>query len=259
MDTSITLLAKLGCGTAEAETFLTLFAHPEGLSVVELQKKRGLPRPTLYGHLAELMGRNLVKRGISGRGARFWAENAAGVASAFAEKADELELARVAIARTLPAVSESSRRNPKLFTFDGTRAAEAALRDIVRSREKQVYSYWPVKDMLKTIPPKAFEQFHRDRIARGMYLRTLWPHGQKVDPKKYPQLVGNIGAKSLREIRVLPSGVPVLVGYLIYGNRVAFIGTKRDPFSFVVESPDITATLKSQFDYWWSVSTPVKE
>jgi len=248
---------KLGCSLAEAETFLALYAHPEGLSVVELQRKRGLPRPTLYGHLTELMTRHLVKRGSSAHGARYWAESAAGVANVFAEKADEFEIARVEIARSLPIVSMPSHRNPKLFTFDGVHAAEAALRDIIQSRETHLYSYWPVKEMLKTIPPKAFEQFHRDRIARGMHLRTLWPHEQKVDPKKYPQLVA--GPESLREIRVLPAGVPVLVGYHIYGNRVVFIGTKKDPFSFVVESPDISKTLKSQFDHWWSVSTPVKE
>ncbi|MEK7068897.1 MAG: hypothetical protein AAB947_00780 [Patescibacteria group bacterium] len=111
--------------------------------------------------------------------------------------------------------------------------------------------------MLQAIPATPFEQFHRDRIACGMFLRTLWPHDQKVALKKYPQLLGNTG--TLREIRILPAHLPVSLAYMIYGNRVAFIGTKQDPFSFVVESPDISMTIKSQFDYWWSVSKPLRE
>ncbi len=117
METNIELLAKLGCSTAEAETFLVLFAHSEGLSVVELQKKRGLPRPTLYDHLAKLAARNLVRRGHSRSGARFWAGSAVDVANVFSERADELELARVAIVRTLPKVSGSTRRKSEALYF----------------------------------------------------------------------------------------------------------------------------------------------
>ncbi len=256
------LLQKLGCTKNEAETFLQLFGEPQGMSVLQLGKKLNLPRPTVYGYLNTLVATGLVKRALSSKGGRFYAESAERVASIFTEKADEFEFARISIERELRnATNKNHSYDPKLFVFDQSNAAELVLRDIIRSRVSETCWFWPIKDMLVKIPAEVHERFHRDRVARGMKLRVLWPQTQRMrlrDHRNHPELLGSWGPEALREIRILPAHVPMLLGYGIYGSRVGFIGTKREHLGFVVDSPDLSGTLKSQFDYWWSISMPLK-
>ena len=231
------------------------------MSVLQLGKGLNLPRPTVYGYLNTLVAAGLVKRALSSKGGRFYAESAERVAGIFAEKADEFELARVNIEQELRNSTKNHNHDPKLFVFDQANAAELVLRDIIQSRELETCWFWPIKDMLVKIPAEVHERFHRTRVARGIKLRVLWPKKQSMrlrEHRNHPELLGTWGPDALREIRVLPAHIPMLLGYGIYGNRVGFIGTDREHLGFVVDSPDLSSTLKSQFDYWWSISVPLK-
>lgn len=258
MDSLSSLLGKIGCSPAEATTFVALHGCEGGASAIQLGKLLGLPRATIYGHLDTLISLGLAKRAAVGNGSIFLPEPPQRIAALFSEKADELEMARLAIERALTLQHTAPNHTPRLFVYDQGNAAELVFRDVLRSQEKQSSWFWPPKEMVKSIPSETLRHFHSERVARGMRLRVLWPRDQQVNLRAHPELLGDKGNKALRDVRILPSHMPALLGYGIFGSQVGFIGTRRERFGFVVESPDLSATLQAQFDFLWKLAKPIR-
>ena len=107
--------------------------------------------------------------------------------------------------------------------------------------------------MLKYIPSDVYENFHQERIHRNMKFNVLWPENQKVNLSEV-KILGSKN-KSLREIRILSGKLDSLLGYGIYGNKVAFISSKKENYGFIIDSKELSRTLKLQFDYWWKLSS----
>ena len=257
MEALIPLLQKLGCDEREAHVFATLVSEPEGLSVVQLSRKLNLPRPSIYGYIETLTAMGLVKRGRVGESARFYAESAEYVSDLFVEKASELDIARVQIETALTKAKYAGGYEPKFFFFNRPNATDLIFRDVLRSREKLIRWFVPIRDTLQVTAPRVLEHFHTERVKRGIKLRVLWPQKQKVNPDKYSQLLPADPVKSLREIRILPANIEMWLGYGIYGTRIAFSSSKRDNYGFIVDSVDLSNTLKSQFDFFWSISKKI--
>ncbi|MEK7068877.1 MAG: helix-turn-helix domain-containing protein [Patescibacteria group bacterium] len=257
MQDTLDLLRHLGCSDAEARVFVATVALPHGASVIEISRSLNLPRTTIYDHINALIGTGLMKKGRGDEGALFYAESPEHIEQLFDERVRRLlvskKLVRTALHR--PDTAPSAYR-PKLFFYDQKNATELILRDILRSREKQMYWFWPMSDMVKTIPTDVFSDFHHERAKRGIRLNVLWPKNKVVDPGKYPELM-IANTQSLRETRILPGTVNTLLGYGIYGNKVGFISTKNEAYGFILDSKELAQTLKSQFDYWWKLSRPL--
>ena len=76
-----------------------------------------------------------------------------------------------------------------------------------------------------------------------------------MDIKKHPYL--GTGEKFLREIRIAPKDIGFSMGYWIYGNKVAFISSKKEAFGFIIESKELAEMLSSQFEVMWKLSKPI--
>ncbi|MEK7509586.1 MAG: helix-turn-helix domain-containing protein [Patescibacteria group bacterium] len=258
MKHTISLLEQLGCSIHEARTFLALCEAREGASVVQLARKMNIPRPSVYGYLSGLIAKGLVKKSRGNEGARFHAESPEYVGSLFAEKAHEMNTARPHIIHELSNLTDMHVHEPKFFFYDGADAADRVFRDVVRSGEKNIFWFVPIRDTLKVISFEVMQRFHRERIARNMKIQVLWPLNQKVRIRDYPQLLDEDPRKSLREVRILPAHMDMWLGYGIYGTRVAFNASQRENYGFIVDSVDLSRTLKKQFDYWWRISKPLE-
>jgi sugar-specific transcriptional regulator TrmB len=256
------LLGSLNCSVSEAQTFLAIFDEPDGVTIVTLANKTNIARPTLYGYVNSLIAKGLIKKGLDDEGSRYHAESLETVSSIFQEKERSLAYARkcalLALESRKKACDAGASHRPKLFFFNQNSASEEVLRDILRSREKEVFWFWPIKDMLSVVSPEIMNYFHEERIKRGIYLHSLWPSEQVVDLRKFPQIGENNPEAMLREIRVLPKSMKTMLGYGIYGNRVGFIASKRESYGFILDSSDLSKTMKNQFLYWWERSDPLR-
>lgn len=145
-----------------------------------------------------------------------------------------------------------------VFVYEGQTAYEQVWRDILRTR-KESYWVWPIKGMLERgISSEKLREFHKERIKRNITINVLWSEKMKLDIKKSPFLLSSDEKTSLRKIRILPKGLDQDVGYGIYGNKVAFISSGAENYAFVIESKELTKTLKNQFDFFWNISKKYK-
>lgn len=251
------VLKEIGISEMESNTLILLLSEPEGLSVLRLSKKLNLPRTTIYGHIESLTKKSLVKKGVTERGAVFYAENTETISSLFDEKKKNIDEAKKEFEKI--AISKFNNQNygPKFTVYDRPDAAEAIFRDILRSRPKRTCWFWPVGEMVKTVPEDAFVFFQIERAKRKINLDVLWPEKRSVDLKKHLYLTPE--KESLRNIKILPKEIDHMMGYGIYGNKVAFISSKRENYGFIIDSKELSETLQNQFDYFWEISKKHKE
>jgi len=251
------VLGRLGLSEMEADTFISLLSEPEGMSVVKLGKKLNLPRTTIYGHLESLSEKGLVKKGMTERGSLFYAEGIEAVSRIFDEKKKDLEIAKKEFEKISSSGLILPSYNPKFTVYDRPGAAEAIFYDILRSRPKKTCWFWPASEMIKTVPEEVFISFQTERAKRNIYLDVLWPKRNVVDLGKHPYLTPE--QRSLRNIKILPEGIDHMMGYGIYGNKVAFISSKKENYGFIIDSKELSETFQIQFNYFWKISKDYKE
>ena len=109
--------------------------------------------------------------------------------------------------------------------------------------------------MIEILSPEFFRYHNKERIKNSLYTRAIWPPDQTVDVKEHPYL--GVGEAFHREIRIAPKGVDFVLGYWIYGDRVAFVSSVAESFGFILESEELIATLKAQFELIWNLSRPL--
>ena len=98
------------------------------------------------------------------------------------------------------------------------------------------------------------EQLNRRRIRQHITIRGIWPRDQVVNLERN-QFLG-VGAKHLRTMRLAPSGVTWPMSYWLFADRVAFISSAREGFSFLVTSQDFVKLIRVQFEALWQQSKP---
>lgn len=254
----IKILEKIDCTDFEARTFLALLEEPRGASVLGLSKKLNLPRPTIYGHIESLIEKGLVQKGVGEYGAVFYAEKEENILSIYSEKIEEMKKARESFSKALKDKKFEATYQPKFIHYSTREAAKSILRDILRSRKESTYWFWPLAEMLKIIPEEVLENFNKKRLERNIKVNILWPPKRKIDVREYPLLGPWNEKKSLRRVRLLPENIDQTLGYVIYGNKVAFISSHRENYGMIIDSQELTQTLKAQFDYFWKISKPLR-
>jgi sugar-specific transcriptional regulator TrmB len=248
------LFKKLNCSTQESKIFYHLLADPEGMSVVTISRKANLPRSTIYGLLEKLITKGLIKKGLTAEGSRFFTESKANILLLFDNKISELKKEKSNLNNLLKSFPKDLYYKPKFTIYEDKDAYVSAFRDILRTNPSQTYWFWPLSTMLKRIPSEIFEDFHQERIKRSIWLHALWPNEKTEEMKKHPLLFSSDEQTLLRKIKILPKNIQMETGYGIYGTKVAFFSTTKENYIIIIDSKELSSTIKSQFDYLWNVS-----
>lgn len=248
------IISHIGLNKNEAATFSVLLQYPDGISVLELSRDLNLPRPTIYSHLETFLKIGIAKKGLHENTSIMYPESKEIIESIFEEKIMSLKKSKEYFSSTFDNKKTATKFKPKFFVYEGQNAYEHVWRDILRTRQDSFW-VWPVKGMLeKGISSEKLQEFHKERVKRNITMNVLWPEKMKLDIKQSPFLLSLDTKESLREIHILPVGLEQEVGYGIYGNKVAFISSGSENYAFVIESKELTKTLKNQFDFFWKIS-----
>jgi len=249
----LNLLIELGCNKAEATTFSVLAKYPGGVTVLDLSRELNLPRPTIYTHMETFSKLGIAKKGVKENTSFFYPESRGILEQVLDEKITSLSKSKKILGELFEETSASSFK-PKFFVYEGPKSYESVWRDILRTKE-ETFWIWPVKDMLKRVSKDKLEEFHHERIRRNIWMNVLWPDKSKLDIKNSPFLLSPDEKVSLRRVKILPKGFDQDIGYGVYGNKVAFISSGREDYAFVIESKELSQTLKKQFDFFWKISS----
>ncbi len=242
-------------GLKEEEVKIFLFLLENGAQIVgNLAKKTGLSRPSVYGFLKKLQNSGLVIESQKNGVKTFQASSEEKVSTILDERIKDLEKGKSEIKKVFSEIQKGTITiSPKFQLFEGREGLRNILRDVLLYRDIETMSYWPIKSIIEILSEDYFRKLNIERIKRRIYVRAIWPQNQIVDIKKQTFMGG--GEKFFRETRIAPKSISFSMGYWIYGNKVAFISSKKEAFGFIVESKEFIEMLSSQFELVWNAST----
>lgn len=259
MNTSLNdILTSLGFAAEEIRVYSALLEHG-ATAAGALSKKLGVVRSSLYGILKRLQDGGLITQSQR-RGVKFFsAQEPEKISLLFDEKIGELRQKQEVYTTLLPLLRTKRSANllkPTFQLFEGEEGMRNVLKDVLLYHDMETQSFWPIKQMIDVLSPDFFRYLNKIRIENNLYTRAIWPQKQVVDVAKHPYL--GVGDAFRREIRITPPEIECSMGYWIYGNKVAFISSRREAFGFIIESAELVEMLLTQFEIIWKLSKPLE-
>lgn len=246
-------LAKIGLRSEETKVFIFLLKNPEKPAGI-VAKKTGLSRPSTYGFLKNLQEKSLITQSLKDGVKVFSPVSLESIDMILDHKIKEIEDTKSTLKKALLDIKKGDTpvSTPKLRFFEGTKEVRFSPNDILLYRDIEIKSYWPIDLMVETLGEEFFARFNKERIKRNIYVRAIWPEKHIVEIKKHPYL--GVGEAFKREIRVAPKEIDFSMGYWIFEDKVLFVSSKKDNFSFILECRDFAEMLASQFEVVWKKS-----
>ncbi len=247
----------LGLREEETKVYLLLLEYGPK-TVGTLAKTTGVKRPTLYVYLERLVTNGLVSQSLQ-RGVKiFTPEPAKKIYQLYERKISDLKKQQKSLDNIIPELEKLSGMSllrPKMHFFEGQDGMELALQDHLSYPGFKISAFWSIKAALELTSPDFFHYLNIERIQKNMYHEVIWPANQKVDVKKYPFL--GVGSEFKREIRVAPKDIEASMGYWIYSNKVLFMSSRAESYSFIIESSELVEMMLAQHRGIWGMSKPI--
>lgn len=221
----------------------------------ELAKQAGVSRTSVYDLIKRLKDEGLVIESQKNGTAVFSIQPPEKLQLLLAEKEKELILAKSGLAMLqTDYLKQNKTAKPKLQMFEGRQELQQMMKDLLLYRDITVSALWPIETIAKLLTAEFMAEFHKKRAERNIALNVIWPAGQLSEIKKHSFLTDTT---QKRQARTAPVGVDFSLGYSIYGNTVRFISSSRENFGFLVESAELSAMMKSQWEIIWKLSKSV--
>ena len=249
-------LAKIGLKSDETKAFIFLLENPNQ-PVGIIAKKTGISRPSLYGFLKNLQEKSLITQSIKDGVKIFSPVSLEAIDMVLDHKIKEIENTKLVLKQAFLDIKKGNipKPSPKLQLFEGTKEVRFSPKDILLYSNIEIKSYWPIKLMVETLGEEFFIEFNKERIKKNIYVRAIWPERHVVDIKTHPYL--GVGTEFKREIRLAPKEIDFSMGYWIYADKVLFVSSTADNFSFILECKDFAEMLSSQFEVIWEKSKTI--
>lgn len=226
-------------------------AGPLGAS--ELAKKVGISRTSIYDLLDKLIKIGLVFQTLDRGVKKFCIQKPEKIKLLLEEKQKNISSAQDVLKNI---EQEYQNKNfllkPNLQLYSGKQELQQMMKDMLLYRDIEVLAYWPILDMLKILNSSFLKKFHQERIKRNISLKTIWSSNQIPDFKKYSYL--KAGEEFKREVKILPKIFSFSLGYVIYKHTVRFLSSSKENFGFLIESQELTETMRTQFEIIWQQS-----
>ncbi len=252
------LLSRLGLEQGEVTTYITLWEKGP-LSAGTLSKRTGTVRVTQYLFLKRLIEKGFVTQSLKQGVKLFTAEAPEKMMKLYEEKIQSLNDDYHLYKKLLPQMNAKRSDHvlaPKFQIFEGAEGLKNVLKDMLLYRNMETQAYWPIKQMLETLSGEFFHYHNKERIRNNLYTRAIWPQTEVIQIKEHPYL--GAGKIFKREIRITPKDTHFTMGYWIYGNKVAFLSSRKESFGYIIESKEFADMMRSQFEIMWTISKPLK-
>ncbi|HEY4493256.1 MAG TPA: helix-turn-helix domain-containing protein [Candidatus Paceibacterota bacterium] len=241
-----TTLSRLGLSGGAIRVYSSLVMQKEA-TAKRLADLSGLPRTSVYDYLSELIKMGLVVELEVNNKKVFRPDDPRNIKALLDKRIKDLEKEKREFQKALPDLAKSlGSSEPRIKFYSGREGFIVVLADIIRSQVKEALFLWPYSEMTELIGEEHLKDFTNRREQEKIKVRSIWPHFAKASRGKLhlPR----------EKVRLAPANVIWSMGYVIYGDKVAFISSRREQFAFVVQSRDFTELQKAQFEAIWRVS-----
>ncbi len=243
-------LQELGIEENRARIYLACLELGKG-TVIEIAKKAGVKRTTVYDNLSFLLRKSLITEIYESNHHYFVANPPKRIRDLVKEKE---ELAKEILPQ-LNSLFSAFPAKPKIQYFHGTKGIQEAAWDPVSCTSKEVYYVGDMKEYYTILRVNDFNKtFVEERVKRGIFAYGIVKDDNDVLEFLHPSKNNS----ELREVRIAPRTTVLKIFMQLYDYKVGVISTKGEGYALIIESRDFFETQKSFFDTLWSISKQYK-
>ncbi len=235
------LPAMKGLNLTEAQIAVYLAALELGeASILEIAKKSGVKRSSIYNFLDELKTRGLLTETRKRKRAVFSVVPPRTLLELERTRLNEFE-------RLLPeleAVENNSQKKPRVTFYEGVDGLKEIYADSLKER-KPIRAFWDYENAEKVMGDY-LETYYRPERKR----RNVFYQGILRDSPATREILKQDN-KAFRENKFITDG-EFTTEINIYGDKVALLSFRTDPpFGVLIEDKDISETLRTAWKNLW--------
>jgi len=233
-------LEKLGFENKEAILYTALLELGEA-SIVDIARKSGLKRTTVYHTLDSLKTRGLISQTKRKKKVFYIAEDPRSIEQELREK-------ELLFKKTLPelmSIANFLERKPIIKYFEGLSGIKESYKDQLNYGHDEILTWW--SESYKIFGDEFFfDYFMPERLRKKIWVRAIACHSHYMESQKKED------EKSLRKIKLAnlePTFAELDIS--LYGKRKVAINSFHEKFAIIIESKALYNTLKNIFELQW--------
>ncbi|MDO8729140.1 MAG: helix-turn-helix domain-containing protein [bacterium] len=245
MKDSKSSLEYLGFKPKEAQIYLALLELGE-TSVVQIAKKAGIKRTTVYNILPDFINRGFISVTTKKKKKIYFIEDPRSLTNDLKEKEntiDKIMPELLAIQNVLPS-------KPRVRFYEGVGGMKEFYQDTLYSLSEGelILSFTGLSDFLKLMPQEYNDYYIKERIRRKIRIRIITSDSPMARAWK------NLATQELREIQIVDNLEFSFDGDMeIYANKVALISYRENFMGVIIESKEISQMQRSAFELMWNL------
>lgn len=240
-------LKEIGLSEKEAKVYLaSLELGPA--TAQEIAAKAEVNRPTTYVMIDSLTSQGLMSQFEKGKKRYFAAEapeNFEVLIKKERKVVEEKERKIGQLLGDLRALMKFAAMPPKVRFYEGLEGVNNLREDLINSRTNELFEIIPLDLVRKFVDPKFSTDDLRPKIKRQVKTKTLFSSkkGHTIKEER-----GRLDVRQISSEKDLPAEV------ILFGDKTIFMTFSGKPAGFVIESREVTETMKLLFDSFWNTS-----
>lgn len=239
-------LQNLGLSEKEAKVYTTaLELGPD--TVQNIAKVSGINRATTYVQIGTLKAKGLMSEFEKGKKAYFVAESPNRLKNLLSVIEKELETKKGDMSSVLPglvSMFEGMGERPKVRFFEGVNGVMEIRKEFLQTKVKSIEGFVNI-DKLPTLFQNQQDSHAHQRATKKIQSKVLYV-------RKDGEMKGYSDPKLLRIAKYINSPKTLFTADItMYGDKTIFISYRENPIGVIVESKEITDTLRSIFYLIW--------
>jgi len=240
----LNVLTKIGLSAKEAKVYLAALELGKA-SIQDIAKKAGINRTTTYVMITELEKRGLVNPLKVGKRNYFAAQSPDTILDILKKEKQEIENKEREIKEILPelkSVYNVAPGKPKIQFYEGEAMFEKIAEDILGSGAKEILEIYNADLLPKTFSILEKTGFDKKRKELGIKSKSIYTRsaGRFKNPLELTE-----------ELFIEQEKFPFWSNIFIYANRIGIASLKGDMMGVIIESEEISETMKSLFKLAW--------
>jgi sugar-specific transcriptional regulator TrmB len=255
MDQIKNFLKEIGLSDTESSIYLCVLENG-AMNVSDIVKSTQIQRTTVYHALDTLIQKGLAAKSMKQGKLTFSVISPEQLKVYLENKIQTLESKKKELNNLLPKLLTASEIKPgkvQVSHFEGIEGIKTAVDIALYCRTAHWDIIAPKKNFFSEFDPQYQKYYIEQRKRNNVISRSLWEtnHGKRV---LTPQEIIE------RHPRVLP---PVMHGQfdsviIIFDDKVAFISSIQELSAVIIQSAEISKTMRAMFEGLWAVSTEYK-
>lgn len=231
-------ITQFGLNPKQASVYLALLELGAS-TVIEVAKKTGILRTTVYDEILELEKKGLIAQTKKGKKRLFLAAEPENLKKILDEKKARLE----ELMPALKSLVNTAGVKPVIRYYEGTEGIKEVYRDTLKYKGELIG--FVTENIINKLGQEFADEYKSKRVKSDIRVRVIGPDTEEIkEYKKSDQ-------KDLKETRLVPKDqFPFSIEMNIYGNKLAFMSFSEQ-LGLIVESNEIADNMRHLFKLAW--------